>query len=52
MCAFAQRIARSMATSIRLAEQESEGHNEELVALVVADMQDPVTPILEATIAR
>src|SRR5215831_16244977 len=31
-----------------LAEHESEGHNEELVALIVADMQDPVTPILEA----
>ena len=30
-------------TSIRLAEHESEGHNEELIALVVADMQDPVT---------
>jgi hypothetical protein len=40
-----------MATSIRLAEHESEGHNEELIALVVADMQDPVTPILEAALA-
>src|ERR1700756_3942011 len=50
MCALAQRIARSIATSIRLAEHESKGHNEELIALVVADMQDPVTPILEATL--
>src|SRR5262249_16241165 len=38
----------TMAISIRLAEHESEGHNEELIALIVADMQDPVTPILEA----
>src|SRR5215813_12213168 len=33
-----------------LAEHESEGHNEELIALIVADMQDPVTPILEAAL--
>jgi hypothetical protein len=33
-----------------LGEYESEGHNEELIALVVADMQDPVTPILEAAL--
>src|SRR5260370_39554348 len=33
---------------MRLAEHESEGHNEELIALVVADVQDPVTPIREA----
>src|ERR1700740_2568159 len=32
---------------MRLAEHENEGHNEELIALIVADMQDPVTPILE-----
>src|SRR5262249_2135376 len=33
--------------SMRPAEHEGEGHNEEFVALIVADMQDPVTPILE-----
>ncbi|OKO85337.1 hypothetical protein AC630_06185 [Bradyrhizobium sp. AS23.2] len=31
---------------MRFAKHESEGDNEELIALVVADMQDPVTPIL------
>ena len=36
--------------SMRLAEHESEGHNEELIALVVADMQEPVTSILEAVL--
>jgi hypothetical protein len=35
---------------MRLAEYESEGHYEELIALVVADVQDPVTPILEAAL--
>jgi hypothetical protein len=40
----------SMATSMRLAEYENEGNNEELIALIVADMQDPVTPILEAAL--
>src|SRR6516165_11765220 len=39
-----------MATSMCLAKHESEGHNEELIALIVADMQDPVTPILEVTL--
>ena len=39
-----------MATSMRLAEHENEGDNEELIALIVADMQDPVTPILEAVL--
>ena len=33
---------------MRPAEHEGEGHNEEFVALIVADMQDTVTPILEA----
>jgi hypothetical protein len=33
-----------MATSMRHAEHENEGDNEELIALIVADMQDPVTP--------
>jgi hypothetical protein len=33
--------------SVRLAEHEREGHNEELIALIVADMQDPIAPILE-----
>src|ERR1700740_2492980 len=51
MCALAQRIARSIATSIRLAEHKRERHNEELIFLVVAYMQDPVTPILEAALA-
>ncbi|SDJ45589.1 hypothetical protein SAMN05216338_105014 [Bradyrhizobium sp. Rc2d] len=40
-----------LVTSIRLTEHESEGHNEELIALVVANVQDPVTPILEAALA-
>jgi len=35
---------------MELAEHESEGHYEELVALVVAGMQDPVTPILKAAL--
>jgi hypothetical protein len=39
-----------MATSMRLAEHESEGDKEELIALIVANMQDPVTPILEAAL--
>src|ERR1700751_54387 len=33
---------------MRFADHENEGDNEELIALIVADMQDPVTPILEA----
>jgi hypothetical protein len=40
-----------MAISTRLAEHANEGHNEELIALVVAGMQDPVTPIFEAALA-
>ena len=39
-----------MAISIRLAEHKREGHNEELIALIVADAQDPVTPILKAAL--
>jgi|ERR1700739_708098 hypothetical protein len=39
-----------MATSMRLSEHESEGYNEELVSLIVADMKNPVTPVLEATL--
>jgi hypothetical protein len=35
---------------VRLAEHESEGHSEKLIALIVADMRDPVTPILEAAL--
>jgi hypothetical protein len=34
-----------------LAEHESEGNDEELIALVVTDMQNPVTPIREAALA-
>jgi hypothetical protein len=34
-----------------LTEHEREGDNEELIALIVTDMQDPVTPIIEATLA-
>src|SRR6516164_6365229 len=34
--------------SVGIAEHEGEGHHEELIALIVADMQDPVAPILEA----
>jgi hypothetical protein len=48
--ALVQRIAWNTATSIRLPEHESEGHNEELIALIIADMQNPVTPILEAAL--
>ena len=33
-----------------LIEHESKGHNEELIALIVADIKDPVTPILEAAL--
>ena len=33
-----------------LAEHEREGHNEEFIALIVDDMQDPVTPIFEAAL--
>jgi hypothetical protein len=39
-----------MATSMRLAEYENEVDNEELIALIVADMQDPLTPIFEAAL--
>jgi hypothetical protein len=35
---------------MRLAEHESKGHNEELITLIVTDMQDPVTPIIEAAL--
>src|SRR5262245_57623860 len=35
---------------MRPAEYESEGDNEELIALIVADMKDPVTPILETAL--
>src|SRR5215467_2572355 len=48
--AAASDRTRSITTSIRLAEHERERHNEELIALIVADMQHPVTPILEATL--
>jgi hypothetical protein len=40
-----------IAISIRLAKYGRERHNEKLIALVVADMQDPIPPILEATLA-
>jgi len=33
---------------MRLAEHESEGNNEELIAEIIVDVQDPVAPILEA----
>jgi len=33
---------------VGIAEHEGEGHDEELIALIVADMQDPVAPILKA----
>jgi hypothetical protein len=35
-----------------LTEHEHEGHNEKLVTMIVTDMQDPVAPIIEATIAN
>jgi hypothetical protein len=34
-----------------LTEHEREGNNEELITLIVTHMQDPVTPIIEATLA-
>jgi hypothetical protein len=40
-----------MAASIRLAEHKNKGHNEKLIAPLVADMQNPVTPIIEAAFA-
>src|SRR6516165_951347 len=40
----------AMAPLMRLAEHEREGHNEQLITLIVADMQDPVTPTLEAAL--
>jgi|SRR6516164_1601856 len=36
-----------MAISMRVAENECEGDYEELIAQVVADVQNPVTPIFE-----
>ena len=36
---------------MHLAEHESERHDEELITLVVVDMHDPVTPILQAEFA-
>jgi hypothetical protein len=44
-----RRNAR-MLTSMGLAKDEDEGDNEELIAVVVVYMQDPVTPILEAVL--
>jgi hypothetical protein len=35
---------------LHLSQHEREGHDEELIALIVADMQDPVAPILEAAL--
>jgi hypothetical protein len=39
-----------MLTSMRLAKYKDEWNDEELIALVVADMQNPVAPILEAVL--
>src|SRR6516162_1907480 len=39
-----------MATSMRLSQYESEGHNEERLSLIVADMKSPFTPVLEAAL--
>src|SRR5262245_4515786 len=47
--AVRDRIAR-MLTSMRLAKYEDERDNEEFIALIVADMQNPVTPVLEAAL--
>jgi hypothetical protein len=33
-----------------LVEHENEGDNEEFITPLVTDMQDPVTPIIEATL--
>src|SRR5262245_21263816 len=43
-------LTARMLTSMRLAKYKDEGHDEELIALVVTDMQDPVTPILKAAL--
>jgi hypothetical protein len=37
-----------MATSMRLAEDEREGDDKELIALVVANVQHPVAPVFKA----
>jgi hypothetical protein len=37
-----------MAISMRLAEHESEGDDEQLITEVVVDVQDPAAPIFEA----
>ncbi|OKO81367.1 hypothetical protein AC628_07075 [Bradyrhizobium sp. NAS96.2] len=37
-----------MATSMRLAEDEREGDDKEFIALVVANVQDPVAPVFKA----
>jgi hypothetical protein len=39
-----------MLTSMRFPKYEGERDDEELIALIVADMQDPVAPILEAAL--
>jgi hypothetical protein len=39
-----------MLTSMRFAKHVHEGHVEELIALIVADMEDPVAPILETVL--
>src|SRR5271165_2248438 len=49
--AAASDRTRSITTSIRLPQHESERHNEELIALIVAGMQNPVTPVFEVTLA-
>src|SRR6516225_10340667 len=40
----------AMAPLMWLAEHEREGHHEQLIALIVDDKQDPVTPIFEAAL--
>src|SRR5262249_24819066 len=46
----ADRRFRSTYPSVRFADHESEGHDEEFIALIVAGMQDPVAPILQVAL--
>jgi hypothetical protein len=47
-CVANAGFRRLLAPSVRLTEHESEGDNEELVIGIVADMHNPVAPILRA----
>jgi hypothetical protein len=34
-----------------LVEHENEGDDEEFITLLIADMQNPITPVIDATLA-